>query len=116
MEKRKSVRMTVLEKSVFGSFSSAEYSHDSVVDVIAWLQSCLAATPAEYRSSLRLSVDSVGEYEGDHHTALEIYYSRPETDEEMQTRKMLEAISDAEADSRERRQYEALKRKFENHQ
>jgi hypothetical protein len=83
---RSAVKEVVLHKDVFGSLSGNDHGDDKVSDVIEWLQGVLADVPDEYRGEVRIEVDSIGGYEGEHHTEVEIYYMRPETYQEMNRR------------------------------
>lgn len=51
-----------------------------------WLTLKFNEVPPEYRDNAVLEIDSVGGYEGEHHTEVTIYYDRPETEIERQYR------------------------------
>lgn len=87
MPERQNFKVSVLTKDVYGSLTAdKKYEDDTVVEVITWLQETLETIPPEFRECAKLDVDSVGGYEGEHHTEVEIYYIRPETDQEMAQR------------------------------
>lgn len=107
------VRIDVLHKDIYGSISKDnEYGDDKVVSVIEWLQDVLDDVPAEYRDSVRIEIDSVGGYEGEHHTEVTIYYDRPETEEEHAARSAAEKRMRAEMEKRERAAFEELAKKY----
>ncbi|WP_029581915.1 hypothetical protein [Bradyrhizobium sp. URHD0069] len=84
---RQNVKVSVVQKDIFGSLiADNKYDDDTVVEVIEWLRGLLEVVPPEYRASARVDLDSVGGYEGEHHSEIEVYYERPETDEEMRAR------------------------------
>ena len=64
-----------------------------------WLRERFDQVPPEYRESALLEIDSVGGYEGAHHTEATLYYYRPETVAERAARHSLER---SRADEEER--------------
>lgn len=77
-------KVVFLRKDVFGSLSQDnKFEDDTLVEVIEWLQDCLEQIPEEYRATACIDVDSIGGYEGEHHTEIGIYYERPTTAEEL---------------------------------
>lgn len=61
-----------------------------------WLHDRFGKVPEEYRDIAVLEIDSVGGYEGEHHTEATIYYDRPETDAERKNRQQRELARAAE--------------------
>jgi hypothetical protein len=112
MSERRNVRVTLLAKDVFGSLLTEQYGDDKVIDVMAQLQALLEQVPIEYRDQCYIGTESEGGWEGEHHTTVEVYYERPETDAEMQERIAEEQRRQSEAAAQERALYENLKRKF----
>ncbi len=110
---RGSVRMVLVEKSVYGSLVSDMDSARKATKAIRWLQEMVDSAPAEYRDAVCVSIHSVSGYDGDHNVELEIYYDRPETDVEWQARLTRHEKEDARAAEAEKRQYAALKAKYE---
>jgi hypothetical protein len=96
MEKR-NIEVDVVKRHIYGSIRDVGYSYDTVIDVIAWLQSVLASVPVEYRDSVKISFDNDYEY-GESYEQVRIYYTRLETDEEASRR-----ISDEHAHRAQRK-------------
>lgn len=86
--KREDVKIYILkDKKVFGSFTEEnKYSNDRLLDVRDWIENLLKQVPEEHRARAEIDVDSIGGYEGEHHTEVSVYYWRPETDKEMAER------------------------------
>lgn len=86
------VRVTVLNESLYGeSYTLADWQ--------GWLKKQFDMAPPEYRDSAVLEIESVGGYEGEHHTEATLYYYRPETEAERDSRHSREQAS---ADEEER--------------
>jgi hypothetical protein len=89
-----------------------EYTYDldgPVADAIAKLEELLAEHP-----TATLSYEDISSGYGDSDRyGLAVYIERPETDEEMVERRAQEAALRSLRDEAERRQYAALKAKFE---
>lgn len=93
--------------------------HRTIVDVfgddmaldaaIEKFTTALNSIPEEYRGTARVTLQT--EYDSDDAFA-EIYYYRPETDAELQERKLASAEFRRNRDAKERRMYESLKKKF----
>ena len=107
------VKVSVICREVFGTFTGeGDYGNDKIVDVIAWLKKMLKEVPEEYREGAVLAVQSVGGYEGEHHTEFEIYYYRPESSDEERWRVDRERRNNEALLQRERAEYQRLKRQF----
>lgn len=114
MSERINVVEYVVDKSVYGSVIDDEkYEDDSLSSVIGWLAGLLESIPPEYRDSARVEVDSVGGYEGEHHSEFRVYYRRPETDVEMAKRLHAELREQSAREARERAIFENLRQKYE---
>lgn len=109
---RRWVRVNLVSKSICGSIVGDGYDNDTPDEVIAWLSNLMGSVPPELRHSARVEIESVGGYEGEHHAEISVHYDRPETDEEMRHRLAHESRERRRIDEFERRQYEALKKKF----
>lgn len=112
---RKSVTETVFyNDGIYGSIiDNNNYENDKVVDFIEFLQETLESIPPEYRSNAEIDIDSVGGWEGEHHSELTITYSRPETDAEMQERLASYERERLQRENNERGALAALKAKYE---
>ncbi len=110
----RTVRVVVVEKDVHGSVTQEnKYSDDTLLEVRDWLDQILAKIPEDYRGAAKIEVDSVGGYEGEHHTEITVYYDRPENDKEIAARLREERAAAARQEAKERAAFEALKRKYE---
>lgn len=85
----------------------------SLQEFIAALVKILESIPVEYQSSVIIDIDSTDEYDY-HKPTINIYYQRLETEKEMNERlRQEERIFDLKI-SQERREYQRLKKKFED--
>lgn len=75
----------------------------------AWVDAILARVPAEFRDTIRVTLDSYGD--GD--TLVNLLYERPETEAEQAWREDREALWARDREAAERAEYERLKAKFE---
>jgi len=112
MTKRQEITVTLYEHDIYGSVISGEYGDDSLRDFIEFFQQLLDKVPPEYRDTAAVSIDSCMEYDSAY-CAIEVYYKRPETDEEMETRVSSLERDTAKAVARARAEYERLKKRFE---
>jgi hypothetical protein len=87
----RTTRVTVLNESLYGE-------DNTLAGWQEWLRERFEKVPSEYRDSAVLEIDSVGGYEGEHHTEATLYYDRPETAAERQNR---HAREQARADEEE---------------
>lgn len=76
-------RITVLNENLFGECNTLAGWRE-------WLKERFDNVPPEYRASAQLEIESVGGYEGEHHTEATLYYDRPETEAERHSRHSLE--------------------------
>lgn len=80
---------------------------------LAWLEAAKDEAPAEYREHLNCVLNwESGYYDSGDSASLDIWYERPETDEEMTTRVNRGIAYVRGKEASERATYEALKRKF----
>lgn len=109
------IKVVVWSKDgVYGSMLHDEkYDEDTLAETIEFLQWLMEKIPPAFKSSARFRIDSVGGYEGEHHAEVEVYYERPETDDERSERKRREDAEQRAAERRERETLAALKRKYE---
>jgi hypothetical protein len=102
-ESREKVKVTVVDRHVYGS---------KVIDVISWLQGILEKIPEPFRREARIDIDAEDEW-GSVRGVVEIYYLRPETDQEMFDRLKKLRQEDVDREHRERQELAALKAKYE---
>lgn len=89
-----------------------DWPPEDAAGFIAWFQAKLDSIPAEHRASAAIKIDSNSSWEDSHYADIEINYTRLETADEVAAR-IAEAKRElAAAQERERRNYEALKRKY----
>jgi hypothetical protein len=112
MPERQHTTVTLHEQDIYGSAMSSEYEADDLAAFIQFLQYQLDQVPAEYRDSAKIEIGCDYCYDSANAT-IEVYYTRPETDEEMDARVNRKARWQAEADAKDRKHYEALKKRFE---
>lgn len=74
-------------------------------DMRAWIERQWDSIPAEYRDEARFDIDGEGR--------VEIHYWRPETEEELEQRKIIEQRETAFVEGRERALLSRLKAKYE---
>jgi hypothetical protein len=80
-----------------------------------WLEDQIALVPVQWSGSAKVNIENEDHgYSAPSYTAyFEVYYERPETDEEMAVRLKQERSYAQEREASERRQYAALKAKYE---
>jgi len=108
---REQVRVAVFDGEEYDGDWPAKYG-DTLIGAIAWFNAKLALIPAEYRSSARCQIHSVGGYEGDRYGRIQIDYWRPETDEEMAERLTKAADAIEKQQQREINALRALRAKY----
>lgn len=101
-EERETTRVMLLD-----SWDSDGPFPERLVDMLAWAAGLLLEAPVEYREQVTVCVET-----GEYSTHFEIFYDRPETDEEMAKRVQSEMAWEQSRESRERAAYERLKAKF----
>ena len=85
---------------------------ENAAEFLAWLTELLAKVPAEFLPNAKIEIGSNPCY--DSSTAnIEIYYDRPETEEEAERRLAEERRHVQQIQARELQQLAALKRKYE---
>ena len=90
-----------------------EWPSENGAEFIAWFQEKLESIPQEFRGSAKIELDSVSGYEGSSYASIEIYYYRPETEEEAKVRESKSQYRAELLRQRELRQLEELKRKYD---
>lgn len=108
----KTVRVVVLDDDIFGSINPRAADDDSLLGAIEYLEGILEQVPAEHRDDCRMRISSVMGYESCHNATIEIYYDRPETENETAQRLKQEIADRARQEAQERAAYERLKQKF----
>lgn len=107
------VEVVVCEKEVFGSLTQKDsYGDDTLLEVRDWIDALLAKVPAEYSAEVKINVNSVGGYEGEHHTEIKVYYRRPATAKETAEREAAEQSRRKRIEADELRTLAALKKKY----
>jgi hypothetical protein len=110
MADRQNVKVSFYQENIFGSVTDREkYKPDSIKQLIGWLTDKLQEVPPEYADTAKFEIESVGGYEGEHHSEIELYYHRPETDEEMAAR-VARYRANVEAELKRHEQYAAQAR------
>ena len=79
---RQQKRVTVFDQEQH----DGEWPPTDATEFAAWFAGKLGEIPGEYMASAKIEIDSAGGYEGSHYGHIEIYYDRPETDDEMTSR------------------------------
>lgn len=81
MTKRQTKRIHVVEERS----DERKWPPTNALACIGWFQSMLAQVPAEYRDKAVVEISGHESY-GDGYARIEMYFDRPETDEEMAAR------------------------------
>jgi hypothetical protein len=108
----KTVVLKTKERSEPYFGNGEKYQDESALSIIASLQEIVASVPVQYQSSVCVSIEANGGYNGDQ-VVVQIYYTRPETDDEAIARIQQDAIRNQFHEDRERSLYEQLRKKFE---
>ncbi len=86
---------------------------DNAFKFLSWLKEKVEQIPEEFRSSAKIEIDSIEEY-GNAHAMLQIYYYRPETEEEMIMSVNTEKRKQEGIVQREMMELNRLKKKYGN--
>lgn len=101
------------ERKIYGSLiQDNEYGDSTLDNVVAWLGELREQVPEEFRSNIKIKVDSHEGYEGSHSATIHVYYNRPETDDELAKRERLEAKRIKNAQAYELSELARLKQKY----
>lgn len=110
---KKEVRTTLWKGPFSGSIIDREKLEDDTVgEVVAWLQWLLGQVPPEHRDRAFVSFESESVTES-YQNEIEVYYVRPETDEEVARRLEKEKRREEMEREHERMLYQSLKKKYE---
>lgn len=102
---RKNIRVPIRS---FGSQHSRPWA-----DMLREINEVLAVLTPEQRKTACITVDcEQQDYSDSYYAVFDLTYERPETDDEMQAREGREQKAEADREAWDRRQYEALSRKF----
>lgn len=90
---------------------------DKLDDMIAWATALRDSVPPEFRDKINVCFDSVCGWEDSHYAHIQVWYFRPETDEEMAVRTAAEHRNQERAAAIRQREelalLAALKAKYE---
>ena len=89
-----------------------EWPEENAIKFLAWFEEKINSIPKEFKDSAKVELEAVSSYGGCAYASIEIYYYRPETDEEEIARKAKEQNKAELQKQRELRQLEELKRKY----
>ncbi len=89
-----------------------EWPSTDATECVAWFAGKLAEIPEEYRAGAKIEIDSRSGYEDSSYACIEIYYDRPETDDEMTAREAEERRRKEAQTAQELRTLAALKAKY----
>lgn len=67
-----------------------EWPEENAIKFLEWFEEKISSIPEEFRSSAKVELESVSGYEDSSYAAIEIYYYRPETEEEAKVRESKE--------------------------
>ena len=100
---------------VVSVYKGRQYEDDwpsNPTQFVEFLQQKINKIPEEWRSVAHLNIDGAHSYECSCVVEMEIWYSRPETDQERANRERLEMEKALETERTERRQLERLRAKY----
>lgn len=78
----------IVQKPVFGSIITDDVQDTTIANAIQWLTEQLDMVPEEYKKTAFISIDSIWGWDEEHHAEIKLYYTRPETINEMRNRMM----------------------------
>lgn len=81
---------------------------------VAWFSEKLESIPSKYRATAKIEIDARGGYEDSYYARIKIYYDRPETDDEENTREAETRRQQEVKKEQELRTLAALKAKYES--
>lgn len=94
-----------------GEWGDDDWPPENAVEFLTWFQSKMAKIPAGYRGDAVVRIGSRACFDSDVPT-LEIYYTRPETDDEIRARIMAERREREQVRQRELAMLRALQAKY----
>ena len=102
---RKQTRVKVFDRD-------GEWPPTYATECVSWFAEKLASIPDEHKAAAKIEFGSESGYEGDHYVRIQIYYVRPETDDEIAAREAEERRRQEEWKDQELRTLAALKEKY----
>lgn len=102
--------MAIKEKTIQLDVTLPEYG--SLVDFNAWVQELYLKIPSEHISSAKVEFWTRSGYDGDSSPTVQVYYTRPETDDEVRFREGQEAAVRGELVKRELVEFNRLQEKY----
>jgi len=102
------IKIEVFKKDQY----DGEWPEENAAKFLAWFEEKINSIPKEFRDSAKVELEAVPGYEHCAYASIEIYYYRPETDEEEIARKAKEQNRAELKKQLELRQLEELKRKY----
>ena len=100
--------ITVFDKERY----DGEWPPEPAMEFLAWMNAKILTIPAEYLHKATVELSSSSGYDDCHYPRITIEYERPESDDEMADRTRTNDRERKARESRERAQYEELKKKF----
>jgi len=105
---RKQKRVTVFDKEQY----NGDWPPSNATEFVAWFAEKISEIPVEYRETAQIDIDSSSCYDSSF-ASIEIFYDRPETDDEMSLREHEELRKQREQELRELQTLATLKKKYE---
>ena len=97
-------------------FDKEQYEGDwpptDATEYVAWFAAKLESIPSEYRATAKIIISGVGSYEDSYYLNIEIYYHRPEVDDEMAYRGVEERLREEQQKAQELRTLATLTAKY----
>jgi len=106
----KQIKITIFYQEQYGG---PDWPPEDAIKYIEWFSEKLASIPEEHRKNAKIELDSSGGYEDSSYVKIKIYYSREETDLEIQAREEKERFAREETKKRDLAMLSALKAKYE---
>ena len=107
---RKQNRIVVFDQEQY----DGEWPPENAMECVAWFAAKIAEIPNKYKTTAKIEIESVSSYEDSHYARIEIYYDRPETDEEMSEREAEERRRQEAQIAKELRTLAELQAKYGN--
>ena len=93
-------------------YDGGDWPGNTPAELLRWFEGKISAIPTEFMDTARVKLDTASGYEGASYVSIEIYYHRPETDEEAAAREARERADAERLKQRDLSRLEELKRKY----
>lgn len=102
------IKIEVFKKEQY----DGDWPEENAFQFLTWFEEKINSIPEEFRETAKVELEPVSGYDGGSYASIEIYYYRPETEEETKVRESKEKNRAELLRQRELKRLEELKRKY----